>query len=268
MESFYNRLNIIFTFFFVLGILLSSYNLFNLSDNLEKISVRVDLSVIRELTPVLNQTYFIIGLTLLMGLGAIIFSLYLLNYAKSIEKVIYVEKSEGRRLEEKDKSKQTPLINISDQVEEICTDIDEIRDPRKKYEKLLSNLCMKINASQGIIYQAQKIRDQRYIELFTSFAYSLPEREILKYEFGEGLVGQVAKENKKLNIQDVPEGYISIVSGHGASSPTHLAILPIEDDCELLFVVEIASFNEITKEHENLIVEALKMAGKKPIKSI
>ena len=268
MRSLYNRLNIILTIFFVLGILLSAYNLFNLPYNLERTSGKIDMSVINELTPLLNQTYFIIGLTLLMGLGAIIFSLYLLNYTKDTEKIVYVEKSDDHKQQEEDKREQKRLQNLSALVLEIQSEANNIKDIKAKYEKVLSNLCMNINASQGIIYQVQKEKNKRFIQLFTSFAYNLPESETVKYEFGEGLAGQVAKEKKKLNIQDIPEGYITIISGLGASSPTHLAILPIEVNGEVSFVVEIASFNEITKEHEELIAAALKLEEKKSISKV
>ncbi|MCG8309214.1 MAG: GAF domain-containing protein [Cytophagales bacterium] len=263
MKSLYNRLNVLLTIFFVLGILLTAYNLFNLPDSLEKISGRIDLSVVRELSPVLNQTYFIVGLTLLLGLGSIIFSLYLLNYSKAAEKIVYVDKAPDKKEDEKDKNDEHARIqNLSARVHEIKSGLEAIKDIKEKYRKVLSNLCMKMEASQGIIYRVIKERNKRYIELFTSFAYSLPESETLKFEFGEGLAGQVAKERRKLNIKDVPEGYVTIISGLGASSPNHLAILPIEEEGEVSFVIEIASFNEITESDEELVIESLKMEDK------
>jgi len=125
---------------------------------------------------------------------------------------------------------------------------------------------MKIEASQGLIYEVKKEKNNRYIELFASFAYSLPESETVKYQFGEGLAGQVAKEKKKINIDDVPEGYITIISGLGASSPNHLAILPILDKDEVVFVVEIASFNELSESDEKFIADSLKLEEDKPVK--
>jgi len=266
MKSFYNRLNIIATVFFVLGILFSAFNLYNLPIELEKISGRVDLSVVKELMPVLNQTYFIVGLTLLLGLGSIILSLYLLNYTKVSEKIIYVEKADDQKLDDGTKEEQILKSNLALQVKEIQLGIKDIKDQKEKYEKVLSNLCMRIEASQGLIYQVHKEKSKRYIELYTSFAYNLPDSESVRYEFGEGLAGQVAKEKKKINIQDVPEGYITIISGLGSSSPNHLAILPIEINNEVLFVVEIASFNEISPSDEELIVEALRIDVNKSLK--
>ena len=269
MKSFYNKLNVIITVFFVLGILFSAFNLYNLPNELEKISGKIDLTVIKELSPVLNQTFFIIGLTLVLGLGSIILALYLLNYNKIAEKIIYVEKTESHKKDQEKKEEQTKKDDLSKQVKNIQSDAREVKDRKLKYEKLLSGLCMKLEASKGILYAVQKEKNRRYIQLFSTFAYNLPENDTLTYEFGEGLAGQVAKEGKKISIKEIPEGYITIISGLGTSSPNHLVILPIIEKGEVAFVVEIASFNEISASNESLIVEALKLdqVTTKPSKS-
>jgi len=268
MKSLYNRLNVILTVFFVLGILFSAFNLYNLPAQLEKISGRVDLSVISELSPVINQTYFIVGLTLALGLGSIILALYLLNYAKTSEKIIYVEKSETHQQEEDKKEEIARKEDLAKQIKDIHSGIKDLKDKKEKYEKVLSKLCMKIEASQGLVYEVFKEKNKRYIQLFASFAYNLPDSELIRYEFGEGLAGQVAKEKKKINIDDIPEGYITIISGLGASSPNHLAILPVLDIDEVIYVVEVASFNKISDADETLIVEALKLEEKKSSKKV
>lgn len=264
MKSFYNKINIIITVFFILGILFSAFNLYNLPAELEKISGRIDLTVIKELSPLLNQTYFIVGLTLVLGLSSIILALFLLNFNKTAEKIIYVEKTESHKQDEQNKEAQKKSENLAKQIKKLQSGLKEIKDKKSKYEKVLSGICMKIEASQGIIYSVQQNKNQRYIELFTTFAYNLPESETVKYEFGEGLAGQVAKAGKKINIKDIPEGYITIISGLGAASPNHLAILPIKEKGEVAYVVEIASFKEISSSEENLIIEALKLEEVSP----
>ncbi len=264
MKSFYNKLNVIITIFFLLGILFSAYNLYNLPTELEKISGKIDLSVIMKLAPVLNQTNFILGLTLALGLTAIILALYLLNYTKTAEKIIYVEKSETHKQDEELKEEKNRKADLALQVKSIWANATSIADKKLRYEKVLSNLCMKLEASQGIIYTVKKEKNKQFIELFTTFAYNLPESKLVRYELGEGLAGQVAKEGKKINIKDIPKGYITIISGLGASSPNHLAILPVKENDEIALVVEIASFNEITAENENLIIEALTLEIENP----
>jgi len=270
MKSLYKKLNVIITVFFVLGTLFSAFNLYNLPTELEKISGKIDLTVIKELSPVLNQTNFTVGLTLILGLSSIILSLYLIIYTKTAEKIIYVEKTESEKRNYDNKEEQVKKDNLAKQVNDIQSGLDAIKDRKSKYEKLLASLCMKIDASQGILYSVQKEKKKRYIQLFATFAYNLPESETVKYEFGEGLAGQVAKEGKKINIKDIPKGYITIISGLGAASPNHLAILSIKAQGEITFVVEIASFNEISVSDENLIVEALKLEekGSKPSKMV
>lgn len=266
MKSLYNKLNIILTIFFVLGILFSAFNLYNLPIELEKNSGRIDLSVIKELSPVLNQTYFIVGLTLMVGLGSIILALYLLNYVKTTEKIVYVEKSDSHKQDEENKQEEKSKEDLAKQVKGVMSEIKGIKDVKDKYEKMLSILCMKLEASQGILYKVHKGKQKRHIELYTTFAYNLPESKTVQYEFGEGLAGQVAKEGKKINIKDIPEGYITIISGLGTSSPNHLAILPIKNKSEVEFVVEIASFNEITASEEKLILTAFSSEDLNPKK--
>lgn len=268
MKSFYSKLNVIITLFFVLGMLFTTFNLYNLPKELEKVSGRIDLTVIQEISPVLNQTNVIVGLTVFLGLGASILALFLLNYNKMAEKIIYVDKTETQKQEEGNKEAQAKKENLANQVNAILSGVEEIADPKLKYEKVLSSLCMKIDVSQGIVYSVKKEKNKRYIELFAAFAYNLPESDTVQYEFGEGLAGQVAKEGKKININDIPEGYITIISGLGASSPNHLAILPIKENDEVVKVVEIASFNEISKADEKLITEVLKLqeVSSKPTK--
>lgn len=264
MKSLYSKLNVIITVFFVLGILFTTFNLYNLPAELEKVSGRIDLTVIQELSPVLNQTNFIVGLTVSLGLVSIILTLFLLNYNKTAEKIIYVEKTESHKKQDGNREAQAKKEDLANQVKNIQSGAEEIKDIKLKYEKVLSSLCMKIDVSQALVYSVKKEKNKRYIELFATFAYNLSESDTVKYEFGEGLAGQVAKEGKKININDIPEGYITIISGLGASSPNHLAILPIKEKGEVVKVVEIASFNEISNSDEKLITEVLKIKEVRP----
>jgi putative methionine-R-sulfoxide reductase with GAF domain len=270
MKSLYNKLNVILTVFFVLGILFSAFSLYNLPTKLEKISGRIDLTVVKEFSPVLNQINLIVGLTLILGLGSIILALYLVSYSETKEKIVYVDNTDEQNKEEIHAEDLAKKEDLDNQVKSIQAGLDEFKDIKSKYEKVLSGLCMKMDASQGILYSVQKEKNKRFIQLFASFAYNLPESKTVRYELGEGLAGQVAKEGKIINIKDIPEGYITIISGLGASSPNHLAILPIKENGEVIFVVEIASFNEISASDEKLIGKALtfKKVGSKPARKV
>ena len=74
--------------------------------------------------------------------------------------------------------------------------------------------------------------------------------------FGEGLVGQCAKEARLMHTDHLPDHYISIESGLGASSPRSLLLMPVKFLGEVLAVVEIASFAPLS-EQQLLFLESI-----------
>lgn len=77
---------------------------------------------------------------------------------------------------------------------------------------------------------------------FRRFAtYGVPADAAIPSEFkpGDGLLGQVAKENKALYVQDVPANYLSFGSAFGQASPRHLIIAPGHTDGMVNTVIEL-----------------------------
>jgi putative methionine-R-sulfoxide reductase with GAF domain len=259
MKYIYKNSHFLIIALFGLGVLYSAYILYSLPTDLEKVSGKIDLNAINEAGPVLNKAFLIIGLTLLLGVVTLVQFLYYLNGVKKVEVRDIANKAETIQQQESEQNTDAEKAKLSNQVKEIITAARDAKDKRAKYEKILSKLCMKIEASQGIFYQVKTEKNKRSIEMLTSFAFILPESETLSYEFGEGLAGQVAKEGKKINISNIPEGYINIISGLGSASPNHLLIYPVKDGDKVVAVAEIASFKEISEEDEKLISEVLKV---------
>ena len=112
---------------------------------------------------------------------------------------------------------------------------------------MLTHLCGQIEASQAALYFTNKTKNQRLLELKGSYAYILADSQVITYEFGEGLVGQVAKTGKTTHVKEEPKGYIEIFSGLGHSEPGELLIIPIKKDSEVLAVAEIATFKPFSK---------------------
>jgi hypothetical protein len=263
MKSIYKKSHLVLVVLFVLGVLYSGYILYNLPAALEKVSARIDLNAINEAQPVITRAYIVIGLTLLIGFIAVTQFLYMLNSVSKQDTHLQTNEIAEDKKEIATNHTESETDNISDAAKEIRLSAMELKDDRSKPEKILAKLCMKIEASQGIYYTVKKDKHKRYIEMLTSFAFSLPESEALTYEFGEGLAGQVAKEGKKINISNVPDGYIKIISGLGFASPNHLLIYPVKDGENVVAVAEIASFKEISDKDEKLIAEVFKMEQSK-----
>lgn len=251
MQWNYRKLSTIFTLMFIVGIMLTAYWLYKLPDALLHRTQIVDLIKLVQVKPILLELNLVTGTVLASGLVAIIFHI-LNNRSGGGSNIVYVESfnktREGKENDSEDENKQaeTSLIGI----EEL---LSSKKKTEKVFEEALSLICKELEASQAAAYMVKKKGNTRYIELFASFAYHVPEGEMVTFKFGEGLAGQVAKEGKLVNLQSVPEGYIQILSGLGNSSPTNLIIIPVRSEDQIRGVVEIASFKEFTEKHEVLL---------------
>ncbi|RYF08392.1 MAG: response regulator [Comamonadaceae bacterium] len=63
---------------------------------------------------------------------------------------------------------------------------------------------------------------------------------------GEGLVGQVAHSRRLMHVQNVPEGYLPVVSGTGSAVPTELAVVPAVHNGVVHAVVELGFFRALS----------------------
>ncbi|MBC7600287.1 MAG: CHASE3 domain-containing protein, partial [Polaromonas sp.] len=55
----------------------------------------------------------------------------------------------------------------------------------------------------------------------------------------EGMVGQAALSNRVMQLDDLPENYLKIVSGLGKGSPRHVLLIPVHNDGQVNGVVEL-----------------------------
>ncbi|MEI7596446.1 MAG: GAF domain-containing protein [Bacteroidota bacterium] len=127
-------------------------------------------------------------------------------------------------------------------------------------DKLLSIIAKKINLVQAEIYLVNNDETRR-VRLKTSYAYYNPEGKVLEFEEGEGLVGQVMKNGVPLNLTNVPDGYITVISGLGKTTPQNLLIVPIVSANNNIGVIEMASFSKFEKETENVLTEIAALYG-------
>jgi hypothetical protein len=131
--------------------------------------------------------------------------------------------------------------------------------------KFLWEMANQLEAVQGAFYitrlNENNIPVIRFIE---GYAYHIPETEKLEFEFGDGIAGQVAKDGKSIYLENVPPGYLTVMSGLGSSSPNYLFTFPINHNNQVLAVVELASFKPISQgieaflsTHQHNIIESL-----------
>ncbi|GAB4396331.1 MAG: hypothetical protein OHK0053_10160 [Microscillaceae bacterium] len=147
------------------------------------------------------------------------------------------------------------------QVERII--IDNQYDKKQLLDEFLQNVCRQLEASVGVLYLGRSLEGRNYFEVVSTYAYYSSNEHRKQYEIGQGLVGQVAKNGKPIQLDTVPEGYVEVVSGLGKASPQHLMIFPVKnDENEILSILELASFQRLNNREEAFLQEVALLLAK------
>ncbi|MBL3656461.1 GAF domain-containing protein [Fulvivirga sediminis] len=253
MKIKFRKLNIALITLYVAGIIVTTYVLFHLQDDLITDGA-IDVSKLSTSQPIFFKSYIVAGITLLIGLGSLVLAL-----SSSNQEVIYVDRKKDSKSDNLDDNG-----NYSDDdshtldLNAIKTILLQETEEAKLAKELLVEVCKQMDAGLGAVYKVIETDGSRKLSLKASYALPMAESKSLDFEFGEGLVGQVANEKKTILIDDIPEGYIKIMSGLGSASPTHLLITPIIHKDQLYGVAEIASFTSLGKTEERMVHETFK----------
>lgn len=203
---------------------------------------------INAIKPIATQISLILSVPLLAALFTLLFTVLYFNEISKQREVIYVEtvKEEDTSDSKKDTEEQKEEQTLADVLQERKTHLLQrlANTPKKtglgELETLMVVLCEEIQAVQGALFV---VRADQTLHLMGSYAYFSTEKRKISYGWGEGLTGQVAKDAQLINIKAIPEGYVTVLSGLGKSSPKSMIIAPIKDEQgNVVGVVEVASF--------------------------
>ncbi len=142
-------------------------------------------------------------------------------------------------------------IDVSEAVSRLFSSVSTITEIEKFAETALMKISKEYPIVQGLFFV--KERSSEWYILRGKYAF-YSEREVDKFQLGEGLSGQVAKDQKVMNISNVPKDYITILSGLGKGSPQYLFLLPIVENEETIALIELASFSPITPVMEKTFI--------------
>lgn len=111
--------------------------------------------------------------------------------------------------------------------------------------RILSTVAELVGAQVAAFYIADAERNGGSLSMLASYAYT--KRKGLPSHFlpGEGIVGQAALERKQILLEDLPAGYIRVVSGLGDSPPQGICVTPLLFEDVVVGVIEIASIGRI-----------------------
>ncbi|UOZ12049.1 HAMP domain-containing protein [Amycolatopsis sp. WQ 127309] len=118
---------------------------------------------------------------------------------------------------------------------------------------ILSELAPLVRAQQGAFFLARD-DDSVGTVLECIAAYGLAQsRAGLRFAIGESLIGQAAVDHRTILVHNAPPEYALVSSGLGSASPVNLIVLPVLFQGEVLGVLELASVNEFSTVHQDLL---------------
>lgn len=236
------KIGLLLAAIFFLGVVISFYRIYALPH---------DLMISDVLHPSFAKTYIVLALTFLTG-GLALW--YALQYRNEI--IVYRDKQIETSVNETGTGSASQTTISLDSVK---ASIKQSSGKEKVLQSGLAAICKQLDAGQGAAYLAVEGEQARKIEFKAGYALSIGENTILSYAFGEGLVGQAAAGARTLYVDEVPEGYIKIISGLGSASPRYLMLVPIKKNEKVLGVLEIASFTAISEDQKKFVEESTQL---------
>ena len=265
MKSSLKNIGFFLFLIFVIIVLSLSYSLYDLQAQLAK-NLEVDLEIIKQNTDVsiLKLLGFFIIELFIGGLGLFYvfkekMSKNMLDIDDLLNESHFSLSSSETHLSEENK-KEDDYLDLLDDLRAL----EDIKDWKTYCSRVIKLVSKRLEISQGLFFLSMKNEiEGEFLEVVAGYAYYKEGEGVLRYRFGEGLAGQAAKAKKIINIKNVPEGYIQIVSGLGGATPNSLLIVPLVHQGRTIGVIELASFNRFNQHLEDVMSESVGLITQK-----
>jgi len=133
--------------------------------------------------------------------------------------------------------------NLSNVAEVLRSNNHSLNDLSREVLKALIDI-LKLN--QGGLFVKEEVEERHVLRLECAIAWERERFAQKECEVGYGLIGRAAFERKTIFLTDLPENYIEITSGLGKALPRCVVIVPLIYNDEVVGVIELASFEELT----------------------
>jgi|GEM_PF-2004473 hypothetical protein len=210
---------------------------------------------------ILLLSLFLIQVPLILGLG--FNSFRVINIFLEIEeKRRTIRTDEIEELEKEVEVKAKEADDLSFNLNRLNDDLGKYSDWESFGSALLIGLSKQIEIVVGMVYRYD-FDEKKYFPVANYAYYSdVPPSE---FREGDGLSGQVVKDKKAMFINELPEGYVKVMSGLGSHKPRFLAIIPFIDDQQVVGVIELATFKPIERGLSHKSNEIAEFIGKKAV---
>ena len=226
------------------------------------ISVLFGLSAFKYLAPKFITPHTEIGIFALLSIAVALYVVF--NLKKVAVKHVYStsdtkqdsiaerdrKEHEQQELEQQEKELKRRKLEqdrqeLNAKITEIYELTKDVTETEKYFDQLLISISKVVPMVQGVAYTARPGDPDPSYAIQSTYAFYTTDTS-RSFALGEGIPGRVAKDKKILCLDQVPEGYITVVSGLGSSSPHYLIVAPIIHDGKTLAVLEMAMFEKPT----------------------
>jgi PAS domain S-box-containing protein len=129
-----------------------------------------------------------------------------------------------------------------------------IHDQEQLSFQVIRDLTKYVNAVQGGFYILDdNDPNHKFFNLISFFAYDRKKFTDQKINWGDGLIGTCALEQKTIHMRNLPPGYITVTSGLGDAPPNSILIVPMQYENQIYGILEFASFGSFEPNHVTLI---------------
>jgi PAS domain S-box-containing protein len=123
------------------------------------------------------------------------------------------------------------------------------RDLQMVARLILTELAPLVGVQRGAFYIANLDAEPSGLSLLATYPRHISPEPPATIPFGEGLLGQVAEDRRRIHLRDVPPDYAPIASALGGATPHSVVLLPILFEDETRAVIELASIEELSDIH-------------------
>ncbi|HVV07643.1 HAMP domain-containing protein [Amycolatopsis sp.] len=131
------------------------------------------------------------------------------------------------------------------------------RDLRAVAQLIMNELTPLVGAQHGTFFLMDP--DRPVLQLFASYGHAT--NEVVSFELGQSLIGQVARTKRPIVVDQTPPDYVKISSSLGGAPPVNLIVLPIVFEDQVLGVIELASFTRFTPVQRDFLEQLMESIG-------
>lgn len=133
------------------------------------------------------------------------------------------------------------------QVKRLIPSTKDVNTKKEFCDALLIKFANEFKIAKGVVY----LRNKDQYDAMATYAHFTATMPV-SFKSGDGLNGQAVKDKRIICIDDIPEGYVKVISGLGEGSPKLLYFLPLIHNSEVIGLIELASFKKLNTDFEIL----------------